>query len=204
MKLLILLLIFLIEGFISYCQTLNLANLSSEFNYTITVYRNERKDSSERLLSLSIMIKDKKNHILQSIKPNVDDWTLFKGSFKDAGNTRSYITHYNKEKAVLDNDYGDFVVADFNFDGKGDFAIKRDFGGASGPLYSFYIMKDDGRFYLDDYLTNTVALFPGKINSKTKTISVWQIVGYVGVDEMIYQYVTKAKIWKLKEVIKHR
>ena len=83
---------------------------------------------------------------------------------------RSYITGLNKNAKALKNDYGDFIVADFNFDGKEDFALKYNANyKSSGPLYAFYIQQADGSFKNNQFLTGKVGTFPAIIDSKQKT-----------------------------------
>jgi hypothetical protein len=60
------------------------------------------------------------------------------------GAVRSYETGKNAHKAVVDNDYGDLVVADINFDGLADVVLKTDGGGNGGPYYTFYTSGPKG------------------------------------------------------------
>ena len=51
---------------------------------------------------------------------------LFESDFSNCRSVRSYITGKRVKSEVMDNDFGDIVMADFNFDSKEDIAIKCD------------------------------------------------------------------------------
>jgi protein TonB len=75
----------------------------------------------------------------------------------------------------MDGDYGNFIVDDFNMDGKEDFAIKKDCGqGLAGCHYIFYTLRNDGSFREDTFLTNEISN-PPSIDTKSKTISTWHV-----------------------------
>src|SRR5579862_3449625 len=73
---------------------------------------------------------------------------------------RSYITGKNIRKVAIDNDFGDLIVVDFNFDGREDVALKTDGGGNGGPYYTFYRQDEKGHFQIDHFLTDSVSFFP--------------------------------------------
>jgi hypothetical protein len=57
-----------------------------------------------------------KAHIRRQI--NFGSIWMSDASYSDCNNVRSYITGVNKYDIAEDNDYGDIIVADFNFDKK--------------------------------------------------------------------------------------
>jgi hypothetical protein len=122
---------------------------------------------------------------------------LFEQAYKDCNEVRSYITNKNWSKDVPDYDFGDLLIADLNFDGREDIAIKFDSGGNGGPFYNFYIQDDKGIFKIDHFLTESVRSFPTYINNKTKSITT-QIHANVHQErKRTFQYSRRIKKWKL-------
>lgn len=110
-------------------------------------------------------------------------------------NVRSFITGKNKHAQVVDNDFGDIVVADFNFDTKEDFAVKRDDAGNGGPLYNFYIQQDGKTFILDKFLSDTMIWFPSGMNKQKNTLTTLVRASAVNVSETIYKLDLQKKKW---------
>ena len=119
-------------------------------------------------IRLNILSKNSKK-LIQTIYLN-SDFCIDKGAFVNINNSRSYVTGKNKNKNVVDWDYGDLVVADFNFDNMDDFAIKKEVGGNGGPIYIYYIQKSDSTFRFDKFLTNNLNCFPDYFIKETKTL----------------------------------
>jgi hypothetical protein len=94
------------------------------------------------------------------------------GAYDQCNTVRSYTTGTGQDADIKDYDYGDLVVADFNFDGREDFATKVDHGGNGGPFYRFYIRQPTGHFRLSRYLTDNVGHFPSKFDSIHKILTV--------------------------------
>ena len=105
---------------------------------------------------------------IQTIKFE-SDFILKTNEFKYCENNKSYKS--NKHLKSNENDYGDLIVADLNFDGKEDIAIKREEGGNGGPVYNFYLQENQ-QFIYDKYLSNEMSYFPEYINTKTKMLHV--------------------------------
>ncbi len=84
---------------------------------------------------------------------------------------RSFSTGYNKDKEVVDNCPGVFIVADFNFDKRDDFAVAVDNGGNGGYIYAFYLQTKNGAFKIDKFLSEEVLRFPVSMNPISKTIT---------------------------------
>ncbi|MFL5764425.1 MAG: XAC2610-related protein [Bacteroidia bacterium] len=108
--------------------------------------------------------------------------------FEDCNFVRSYSTGKNKDAEVVDNDFGDVVIADLNFDGRDDLALKRELGGNGGPLYYFYIQDKKGDFAEDEYLSDSVVFFPNEINEKKKMITTLVHASAYSVRETKYSY----------------
>lgn len=174
----------------AYNQTCVHSDLSSQFNIG-TDFKRIKDDSC----IVIIAIKDKdSNKTKESIK--YSSLYLFDTVFKNCESVRSYQTHVNDTIEVVDNDYGDLIIADFNFDGLDDIAVIKDSGGNGGPLYNFYTQGKNGRFYFDKFLSEKMEFFPTKINSQDKTLVTYVHAGVCGLSEMIYSYNSKTSTWQ--------
>jgi len=119
-------------------------------------------------------------------------------SFDDCKNVKSYSTKVNSELPIGGgNDSGNFIVADFNFDGLEDFAIKRDPGGNGGPLYAYFLQAEDKKFYKSSYLSNLVEFFPIEINTIKKTITTLVHANAYQKNKRTFKYNPETKKWKL-------
>jgi hypothetical protein len=169
-------------------------NLSDSFYFKVVSKRDKivEEYSSSCLITLNIfkISSDKKNQTIFFHSP-----ILFDTVFKDCGFIKSYSKNVNLEKEVIDNDYGDFIVADFNFDGQDDFAIKNNSGGNSGPTYYYYIQNKDGIFVKDSYLSEKMEYFPMKIDKENKLLVTLVHLSAVEQSEMTYSYNDKTKSW---------
>jgi hypothetical protein len=87
------------------------------------------------------------------------------------------------------------VVGDFNFDGKSDFAVIRE-GTNSGPLYNFYLQGTGLSFTRDNFLSDSMALFPAIIDRKKYTVATALRSGmqYAGITT--YKLNSKTHKWK--------
>ncbi|OYU78845.1 MAG: hypothetical protein CFE23_16695 [Flavobacterium sp. BFFFF1] len=140
-------------------------NLSKSLDYQVSF---ERTKNDSCIISVTVIKKDS-NISLQTVV--IKSEFIFEKDFQDCAFTRSYTTHVNDDHNNADNQFEDFIVADFNFDGKEDFAVKRDSGGNGGSLYSYFIQNDNEKFELNDYLTNTMVYFPIIFNKKKLTLT---------------------------------
>ena len=110
------------------------------------------------------------------------------------------MTDVNKDSENIDNDFGDLVVADFNFDGLEDFAVKRGEGGNAGPEYNFYLQSKDSEFELNRFLSDEMMYFPFVIDPKKKRLITLVHGNAYQMSEKIFELKGK-KNWK---VISHR
>jgi hypothetical protein len=141
-------------------------NLSYTNNFKISFFERS-KDKNPIEHYWTILIYDKKMNLCDSI---VQPAYVFFSESVDFEKVRSYSRNHNKNDKVVDNDYGNFVVADFNFDFKNDFAIVNDIGGNGGAMYSFYVQNNQNKFVLDPFLTDSITYFPAKINSSERSL----------------------------------
>lgn len=166
-------------------------NLSETYNFAVELERVKDSDSCK----ITLLIIDKKtSKEIQKIFINSD--FIFEKDFKDCRKIRSYSTHINDKTIDEDNDFGDLIIADINFDGKEDFAIKKESGGNGGSLYEFYLQNIGNKFIKDEFLTNTLEFFPSKIDNSKKTLTTIVHANAYQRCKMIYKYNSKLKKWK--------
>ena len=144
-------------------------NLSTSFDIKVKFRRILIKDVIHDSSIVNVTIIDKFNQ-KQLDTINFHSTYFFESVFNSNENVRSYSTKKNIYKDVHDNDYGDIIIADFNFDSKDDIAIKSNSGGNGGPDYNFYLQGLNKHFYLDGFLTDSMGYFPDEINEKNKTL----------------------------------
>jgi hypothetical protein len=188
--------ILLLLSFPCFAQKCFHKNLSKDFDFVV-----ERSGSSS-LVGDSTMVTVtvvKKESSEQQPITIISGW-LYDESFVACAAVRSYTTGVNKDAESLDNDFGDLVVADFNFDGFDDLAVKREEGGNAGPLYNFYLQSKDGEFELNRFLSNEMMYFPFVIDPKKKRLITLVHGNAYQMSEKIFELKGK-KNWK---VISHR
>lgn len=94
-------------------------------------------------------------------------YTLGYRSFVSCNCVRSYSTGKNRSAVITDTDFGDIVVADFNFDSREDIAVRSD-DENGGTYYRFYIQGKDKQFRLDPFLTDSMQFVPTYFNKAKK------------------------------------
>lgn len=166
-------------------DTANIGNLNSENgqtkNHSIVCYFNKLSNQfdasvvvnqiSEDSSKIFIKVFDKDSKKMIDYIDIESRWLIMPPMFADCQNVRSLSTGVNVNKEVIDNEHGDFIIADFNFDDLDDFAIAVDFGGNGGTIYSFYVQRVNGKFELDQFLTETMLRFPIAFDRKKKTLT---------------------------------
>jgi hypothetical protein len=135
----------------------------SKFDTNYNDYHNSNR------IRISVINKNTHTVIDQNIW-DIKDGYLWEKNFTDPENARSFITGKNKNKDVRDSYYGDFVVGDFNFDEKEDFALVDNLPADAGPSYHFYLQAENKKFVLDKFLTDSLPVFPAKIDKKHKRL----------------------------------
>jgi len=173
-------------------QTCSYENLSKSFNFKVIPI-----PKKEDLIQIVVEVTNKVNlKRAQTLTMECEGFYL--DSFDDCKNVKSYSTKVNSKLPVGgENDSGNFIVADFNFDGLEDFAIKRDPGGNGGPLYAYFLQAEDKKFYKSSYLSNLVEFFPIEINIIKKTITTLVHANAYQKNKRTFKYNPKAKKWKL-------
>jgi len=195
------LLVFLLGNTFVRAQDCLHTSLSYKFNYKLAVKKTVYVDTfieSPRVRNVVVHLKiydksDKKIH--QALNIKLPDLHL--DSFNNCDSVRSYITGYSKNKEVDDYDFGDFIVADLNFDGKEDFAIKCHYTVDGGPDYMFYIQDSVGNFRLNNFLTTHMGGFPKYFDAKRKTLTTQLHANVSQEAKKTFQYNSKTQKWKL-------
>ena len=155
-------------------------HLSKQYNFRTEIRRIKNADSLFDSCIVTVIISYKNsNKSVQRIR--YSSTYFFDTVFRDCNFVRSYITGKNKNVDAYDNDYGDFIVADFNFDNKDDIATKNNSGGNGGPEYYYYIQDNNGKFVVNKFLSEKMGYFPSSINKRSKTLT-------TTVHANVYQY----------------
>ena len=179
----------------SKAQLITYANLSHKYIYkvrTVTI-PDAHEYVEDAVVDLYIFTRNSK--LIQKISFHAE--SLYGTVYKDNKNSRSYITGKNENAEVPDYDFGDLIIADLNFDGHEDIAIKHDSGGNGGPFYNFYLQGNNGRFYKNNYLTDHVGSFPHDINPENKTITTQIHANAYQEGRKTFRYNAKTKKWRL-------
>ncbi len=169
-------------------------SLSQSFDFEVQIKQPLTDDPDDQSKEITLKILDKTSHkILDSIQLHAQ--YLFSEVLTDCSNTRSYSTGKNAKKEIEDNDYGDLVIGDLNFDQKEDIALIKDSGGNGGPIYAFYLQGVNHHFVYDNFLTDSVGTYP-TLDIKTKTLTTDIHASAMSFMENIFQYDNQSKAWK--------
>jgi hypothetical protein len=170
------------------------SKISEQFDLIIDFKRYSDSIAEQDSSFLVVYIKDKNSKtILDSIVCN--PCPFFDYYFLNCDSMTSYSTGFNSKREIVDNYFGDIVVADLNFDGNDDLAIINDGGGNGGPAYFFYTQTNKKTFIQDNYLTDSVTYFPTKINKTKKQITTYVHAGACCVGEHIYNLNKTTNKW---------
>lgn len=175
-----------------YGRSVNHTGLSKNFNFQ-SVIKRYQTDLTDSCI-VSVTVSDKITNKTIYTVDFTTDFLLGDSSFMN-NNVRSYITGENKDEEVYENDFGDIVVADFNFDKLEDFAVKREEGGNGGPLYNYYIQTLDTSFVLNKFLSDTMIWFPVYFNKSNRTLVTVVRADAFGNEETTYKLNTGTGNW---------
>lgn len=169
-------------------QTCTYKSLSKTLDFKVS-YK-----SKNDIQTISLIITQKiTNKVVQEII--YDSELLSQFEFNECANVRSYSTGVNKTAKAMDNDFGNLIIGDFNFDGIEDLAIKQESGGNGGPLYNYYIQKNK-KFVLDAFLTSTMIFFPSEIDKKKKILITYVHANAYQFSKNLFLYDTKTQKWR--------
>ena len=176
-------------------QTVAYTKLSDKYLFKVNTVKATTRDNADKISKLVLSISDQNNKLLQQI--TVTPEYLYSTTFKSGDQSRSYITGKNVKAEHMDNDFGDLIIADLNFDGKEDIALKYDSGGNGGPLYNFYVWQPSGLFVKDNFLADNMQFFPADINSKDKTLTITVHASAFDNNKTTFKYNTQTKHWAI-------
>jgi hypothetical protein len=169
--------------------------LSNQFDLVIDFRRYSDTMEFHDSCELRILIKDKRTATYVDSISLVSSF-YYGDLFANCDNTTSYTTKFNSKRQVVDNYFGDIVVADLNFDNKDDVAVINDSGGNGGPLYSYFIQTGKKKFTLDNFLTDSVTYFPHSIDKTKHRLITYVHAGACCVGKHIYQLNKSMDKWK--------
>lgn len=182
-----------------YGQNCKHTHLSGRYDFETAIVRIPRGDYwDSSVVRLTIIEKRDKKQVQQI---TINSTFLFSSAFSNCNAVRSYVTGLNSNLADTDNDFGDLVIADLNFDGAEDIALKQDSGGNAGPVYNFYLQQKNRQFIADTFLTKHMEFFPTRINVKSRTLVTLAHANAYQMAEHTYKFNQATGKW---EQIKHR
>ncbi len=149
--------------------------------------------SKYKVDTVILEISNKRTNKVQVI--HVATGILYDSMYKNCDFVRSYSTGFNKKNSVVDNMFGDIVVADLNFDKREDIAVVRDAGGNGGPLYAYYFQSSSGVFEIDTFLSNNMPYFPIEINSADSILKNSYHCGATCVNSDVFTISSKTGNW---------
>ena len=168
--------------------------ISKKYDFEITKKSLDEKDLGKTEITILVTKKGGKSKA-QIIK--FESEFLAKSSFKNCLNNFLNFSGRRSKLDSIENDFGDLIVTDLNFDGKEDLAVKREEGGNGGPIYYFYIQTENEKFIVSDYLTNEMMFFPIDFEPDTKTLRTYVRVNSSQEESIFYQYSESEKTWKV-------
>ncbi|TCZ70465.1 XAC2610-related protein [Flaviaesturariibacter aridisoli] len=187
--------LFLISSFnplLPAAQTCRHTKLSRQFDLRVQLQRREGDDEHSGIIHIRIYSKGKATPRQRLELPSA---LLYSSEYAGCSNVRSYSTGWGNQREVVDQDFGDIVVADLNFDGRDDLAVKHDSGGNSGAYYTFYLQQPDGTFALHAFLTREVQVFPEKRDRRRRELTAaWP--HYCGVGLHTYRCATDGNTYR--------
>ncbi|WP_345237366.1 FG-GAP repeat protein [Hymenobacter saemangeumensis] len=196
MKTLPLIIFFILLASYTQGQVCTHPDLSNTLVFKTTLRRLKQPDGTLDSCIIRLAISNKLNQKpIQTISFSSN--FLFASAFRQCRAVRSYLTGKNQDAPVVDNDYGDLIVADFNFDGREDVAVKNDSGGNGGPQYSYYLQTSSGKFILNKFLTNEMQFFPCSINKTRRTLTTQVHAGVNGLGETVFRLDGATQQWRV-------
>lgn len=172
-------------------------NLSNQFDIKVLFKRFSNVDEFHDSCIVKLILFNKKaDLVFDTIAVTSTFYT--RDFFQDTTNVLSYATGVNHTKQIVDNYFGDIIVADLNFDNKDDVAVINDMGGNGGSLYSYFLQKDNEQFMVDKFLTDSMVYFPQKINKKVQSLTTYVHAGACCVGEHVYSLNRSTNQWAEK------
>ncbi|RYU92968.1 XAC2610-related protein [Emticicia agri] len=167
-------------------------NLSKEFDLKLFFNRYKTTTVNDSCI-VRLIISDKiDHHVIDTLL--LTSIYYYDNVFKDCNHVLSYSTKVDFKGVGDDNDYGNIVIADLNFDNKEDIAVINDSGGNGGVFYNYYLQENQ-KFVLDKYLTDSMTYFPTKINKANRTLITYVHANAYQLAEHVYYFNNKTNNW---------
>lgn len=186
---------------IDYC-TCDHLDLSKIFDVQLKVTKFKRFDGYQDSCLVKVVLLSK--HTLKCVDSFAFSTIMFlDDSYEDCEQVLSYSTGKNTDREIVDDMYGDIVVADLNFDGLEDLAVMSEDQNA-GTYYRFFLQGPKQKFKENQFLSDSIASFPDKINPRNKTLFTLSRAGACAVAEHTFMLKENGR-WrtKSKKIIDH-
>jgi hypothetical protein len=197
MRSIFILLIVLGAGLKGKAQNCLHTNLSSKYNYQLSVSEVPGKNGLLRISKIYLKVINKSTGFEeQTITVNTGRHAQFsKDCFRDCNDVRSDLTRVNTKANNTSADQDDLIVTDLNFDGIEDLMVKIDCSTTGKASYAFFTRNENGLYVEDRFLTREFKRYPNALNEKSKTVSMIENVNAWGKTENVYTYDSGAKKW---------
>lgn len=170
-------------------------DLSANFDFTVTINWAENDFDMPFAGSIQVEIVGKNSRSeVQIVMIQSEFMAVIFDSFSCA-NKRSFYTGINADEEIIDNNWGNFIVRDFNFDNREDFAVKVADNNV-GSLYAYYVQHDGG-FRRADYLSDQVGLMIDSFDVNTLQAYRSAPAGCCKMIHYTYQYIRANQDWAL-------
>ena len=179
--------------FVNHCTAQNVVDSTTSTNFNFLILIKSKDKNALGKAEIIVKVIDKRTEVETQTIKFASDFILKSESFIQNRNNRCYPA--NVTIVSNENDCGDLIVADLNFDGREDLALKREEGGNGGPRYNYYLQTQSGNFIFDEYLTNEMSYFPDFINSQENTLHVTVRVDSRSEEGITYKYENSRKVW---------
>ncbi len=177
----------------SAAQNCTHTRLSKQFNFRTYVKRGISDNGFDEA-AVTVIVTDKATK-KETQRINFKTERVFAEAFTNCTAVQSYATGFNTQRDNADSDYGDLVVADLNFDGREDLAIKTQEGSNSGSWYAYYLQDSTGKFRRNKYLSDEMGFFPAEMNKKKRTLTIVIHLNVAAFGEITYKLDTTTQKW---------
>jgi hypothetical protein len=171
-------------------------NLSRQFNLAVDVQRFAAENDNDSTI-VWLRVKNKTTGTTTD-SFMVSSLYFYYTIFTACDSVTSYATGYHANKTIVDNMFGDIVVADLNFDGLDDIAVTNDGGGNGGPLYSYYLQQYNGTFERNAFLSDTMIFYPTVVDSVKSQLTTHVHAGAYGYSVNVFQYYPDINRWEAR------
>jgi hypothetical protein len=151
--------------------------ISDRYNFIIS--QDNENGISEKV---QIDIENKKSKSHQKIKYNFNSFT----TSEIPCSSISYFNNMIKIDEGIEN-FHNFILGDFNFDGLEDFAYLFDSGGNGGPSFTYFFQNKNNEFLEAKEFPLQQSYFPKEINNKDKTLTLRGPIGCCKIEITVYQ-----------------